>query len=86
MDRANEAVAQASRTPKTDVAKFTITARDVGTEAVRPGHMAELEEQRQALLLAAQIVLQRGRRGQSKLDSVSEHVLETAIKVAGASS
>lgn len=84
MDRANEVVVQVRKTPKTDVAKFTITAKDVGSPAVRAGHMAELEEEHRALLIAVRIALQRGKSGHSKLDSITEHCLTAALRVAEA--
>ena len=68
-------------TPKTDFAAFTITAKDVGSPAVRLGHMAELEQERQVLLLTAKLILQRAKNGQATLDSVSEFSLGSAVKV-----
>lgn len=50
-------------TPKTDFAAFTITPKDVGSQAVRPGHMAELEEERQVLLLAAKMAYRAMKSG-----------------------
>ena len=70
-------------TPATDAAKFIVTERDVGTEAVRVGHMAELEEQRQVLLLAAKLILGRIRAGQIQVGAVYEYALSMAIKQAG---
>lgn len=65
-------------TPKTQEATFTITARDVGTDAVRPGNMAQLEEERRAPLLACKAVLGRMREGGS-LSAVHEFMLECAV-------
>ena len=85
MDRASaQAVRQTSNTPKTDEVRFLITARDVNTEAVRPGHMAEMEEQRQVLLVAAKLVLQRAEAGKTTLDAISQFALESAVKMAEA--
>lgn len=85
MDRASEqAVKKTSNTPKTDEVRFLITVRDVNTEAVRPGHMAELESQRKVLLVAAKVVLQRAAQGKTTLDSISEFALESAVKMAEA--
>ena len=68
-------------TPKTEAAKFTITAMDIGTQAVRPGHMAELEEERLALLLACKATLTRIRSGVG-ISAMHEFMLEAAVKVA----
>ena len=85
MDRARAAaVKQPSSTPITDGARFTITPLDVGSEAVRPGMMADVEAHRQALFVAAKIVLQRHNAGQSTLDAVSQHALDTAVRIAEA--
>ncbi len=85
MDRAREAAVKKRRTTTlTEGAKFTITALDVGTDAVRPGMMADLEAQRQALLVAAKLVLMRHNAGQSSLDYVSQHALDVAVKIAEA--
>jgi hypothetical protein len=85
VDRAKAAaVARPSTTPKTDALKFTITPKDVGSEAVRAGHMAEMEEQRQVLLVAVRLVLERARSGKATLDSISQFALETAEKMGGA--
>lgn len=85
MDRAGEqAVKKTSNTPKTDEVRFLITFRDVNTEAVRPGHMAEMEEQRKVLLVAAKVVLQRAATWKTTLDSISEFALESAVKIAEA--
>lgn len=67
-------------TPKTDFAQFTVTPRDVGSQAIRPGHMAELEQERQVLLLAAKLTLKRIRAGKvSEMDACG---LEAAIRIA----
>lgn len=70
----------ASETPKTDAATFVITAKDVGSPAVRPGHMAELEEHRQAMLLTCKLVLRRVRKGNIPIGAAYEMALEYAIK------
>jgi hypothetical protein len=88
MDRATELLTRnlnplaKSSTPRTDEVKFTVTQRDVGTEAVRAGHMAEMEEQRKVLLVAAKLVLDRARSAKSTLDAISEFSLEAAVKMA----
>ena len=83
VDRANEqAVRKTSNTPKTDEVRFLITVRDVGTEAVRPGHMAEMEEQRKVLLIAAKLALLRAQRGKYELDGLTQFALEAAVKMA----
>jgi hypothetical protein len=80
VDRANET---AVRAPKTAFAKFVVTPRDIGSEVVRAGHMAELEEERHALLLAAKMVLKRAEAGVIKLDAVSEYALKAAVAISG---
>jgi hypothetical protein len=69
-------------TPATDAARFTITSRDVGTEAVRAGNMAELEESRMVLLLAAKLALGRIRAGNIAIGAPFEYALDRAIKMA----
>ena len=82
MQRATEQQVERRSTPATDAAKFTITQRDIGSEAVRPGHMAELEEQRQVLLLAAKLVLGRIRVAKIQIGATYEYALAMAIKQA----
>lgn len=78
------ALTNPTTTPKTAAVKFTVTEKDVGTEAVRAGNMAELEEECHMLLVAAKLALQRNRTKQSKLDAISESALETAVRIAEA--
>lgn len=68
-------------TPLTAAATFRITGLDVGTEAVRPGCMAEVEEGRHVLLSAAKIVLRRLREGHISIGAAHEAALENAIRV-----
>lgn len=84
MDRANEVLSQPQNAPRTNAAKFSITESDVGSEAVRPGHMADVEEERHTLLVAAKLVLLRHKTGKAKLDAISEVALDAAVKVAEA--
>lgn len=71
-----------SEAPKTDAVKFLITPRDVGSEAVRPGHMAELEERYQVLLLSAKLTLNRLRQSGARVGAETEYALAMAIKMA----
>lgn len=80
MQRHAAEVTEKPATPKTDAATFTITARDVGSKAVRPGHMAELEEERKVLLLTAITVLNRIRGSNIQIGAPYEFMLESAIK------
>jgi hypothetical protein len=66
-------------TPKTQAATFTITPRDVGSEAVRPGHMADVELQRRALLLACKAVQGRIKAG-LQMSAALEYMLDVAIR------
>lgn len=66
--------------------KFTITAVDVGTEAVRPGVAEQLEQERDALLLAGEAVLERIRKSQIGIGAAHEFALEAAIRMARAGS
>lgn len=75
------AVAKPGFTPRTAEATFVISSLDVGSQAVRPGCMADLEQEREVLLLAAKLVLERIRRG-GALDSICEYALDAAIKQA----
>jgi hypothetical protein len=75
---------QTATTPVTDSARFVITARDVGSDAIRPGIAAQLEQERAVLLLAAKLVLGRIRAGQVGIGAAYEHALATAIKAAEA--
>lgn len=86
MDRANPAVVDAPRdlTPRTTAATFRITELDVGTEAVRPGSMAVIEEERRMLLLAVKLALNRIRACNICIGAAQEYALETAIKTAEA--
>jgi hypothetical protein len=70
-------------TPKTKEATFTITALDVGTPAVRPGHMAELEAENQVLVAACKAILHRLRAGGISIGATYEYMLHAAITAAG---
>jgi hypothetical protein len=83
MQPSAEFLAAASRTPKTAEATFTITAVDVGSEAVRPGHMAELEVENRVLLEACKAVLHRIRSGGIAIGATHEYMLHAAITAAG---
>lgn len=71
-----------SATPKTEEATFTITARDVGSAAVRPGHMAELEAEHRVLLAACKAVLHRIRSGGVAIGASYEYMLQASIMAA----
>lgn len=71
---------QAAQTPNTVSATFEITARDVGSLAVRPGNMAELEQERDALLLACKLALSRIRTANVPIGAHYEFLLEAAVK------
>jgi hypothetical protein len=77
-----EGTKSAVATPLTDAARFTITKLDVGSEAVRPGLAAELEQERRMLLMAARLVLSRLRAARIDIGSPYEFALEQAIKLA----
>ena len=81
MDRAAEAVTEPSNTPITDRARFRITDLDVGTEAVRPGAMAEVESGQRVLLAIAKLTLKRIRETNSRIGAAHEYALECAIRV-----
>lgn len=69
-----------SETPRTDSARFRITSLDVGSEAVRLGHMAELEHEHYVLITAAKLALHRL---QNSGDAVAVFALQAAIKATG---
>lgn len=69
-------------TPLTDAARFTITKVDVGSEAVRAGIAAQIEQDRLVLLGAAKLALRRLRASGTPFDGVAESMLDNAIKVA----
>lgn len=71
---------QAQQQSLTEASKFTITAKDVGTEAVRPGCMADLEQQRNLLLAAAKMARKRLQDGGG--DALALTALNTAIAAA----
>lgn len=79
MDQASFAVQQ---TPITERSTFTITALDVGSPAVRPGAMAELEQHHQLLLRTSKAVLTRIQNGNIQVGAVFEYALERAIRIA----
>ena len=80
MDRAtSEVLEQRRQTPKTEGAKFVVTELDVGTVAVRHGHMADLEERHQVLLAAAKLVLTRVGEGKAVIGAAHEWALRCAI-------
>lgn len=70
-------------TPKTEEATFTITALDVGSPAVRPGHMADLEAENRVLLAACRTVLHRIRSSGIAIGAAYEYALQAAITAAG---
>lgn len=72
------------KTPLTDGARFTVTAKDVGSEAVRPGLMAELETERAVLLSAAKIALAHIRKGDVGIGAPYELLLSAAVALAEA--
>lgn len=74
------ATAEKPVTPKTDAATFVITTRDVGSKAVRPGLMAEMEEERKVLLLTCVTILNRVRGSNVPIGATYEFMLESAIK------
>lgn len=76
---------QATETPKTVSATFEITPLDVGSRAVRPGHMAELEQERDALLLVCKLALRRLQSQNVSIGAPYEALLEFTIKAAEAS-
>lgn len=84
MDRFQGKIAERPglKTPLTDSARFTVTKLDVGSEAVRPGLMAEIEQERQMLLLAAKLVLGHVRAGGIPIGAAHELALENAIRIA----
>ena len=71
---------QAPQPSLTEASKFTITASDVGTEAVRPGCMEDLEQQRNVLLAAARMALKRIEDGGG--DAVATVALRAAVAAA----
>jgi hypothetical protein len=71
-----------SSSPRTEASTFTISPLDVGSLAVRPGCMADVEHERQVLLLACKLVLGRIRTGQVPIGATYEYALEAAIKSA----
>lgn len=73
---------QPQQSPDTEAATFTITAADVGTRAVRPGCMADLEQQRDVLLIAARVALKRVCDDNG--DQVTALMLRAAIALARA--
>lgn len=86
MDRAAfEAAApgKPSLTSITEASTFAITAADVGTLAVRPGCMAEVEQERHLLLVASKLILATLKAGK-QLGSTYEFILEAAIRAAEA--
>ena len=81
MERAS-AAAVGMGTPITDSATFVITLLDVGSRAVRPGVMGDIELERAALLIAAKAVLRHIREGKVAIGAVQEMALETAVRIA----
>lgn len=77
-----ERIATAVKTPLTDAARFVITPKDVGSDAVRPGLMAELEHERYLLLCAARVALAHIKAGNIGIGAGYEFLLEAAVKVA----
>ena len=67
---------------KTQESTFVITPKDVGTEAVRPGCMADLEERLEVLLTAAKLVQQRLEQSKIAIGAPYEYALKAGIRVA----
>lgn len=85
MGRAVFAVTQPhNHNPITDAARFVVTPLDVGSDAVRPGCMANIERDRQALLIASRMVLNRLRDGNIQIGAAYEFALQTAVTMAEA--
>ena len=86
MDRLNSAALSnpAVETPRTAEATFTITPLDVGTKAVRPGHMADMEQQRDVLLIAAKLALKQIQGSGIRIGGQFEFALAAAIQIAEA--
>ena len=64
---------------KTQESTFVITPKDVGTEAVRPGCMADLERRNAALIAAAKLLLNRVRESNISIGATYEFVLQNAV-------
>lgn len=73
-----------SATPVTAGATFIVTKLDVGSAAVRPGIAEQLEQERNALLLASKAVLAKIRAGNIGIGMAHEYALEAAIRIAEA--
>jgi hypothetical protein len=76
-----EGTKSAVATPLTDAARFTITKLDVGSEAVRPGLAADLEQRADAAARSAARP-EPLRAGQNRHRRLHEFALEQAIKLA----
>jgi hypothetical protein len=72
-----------SLTPITESSTFAITQKDVGTLAVRPGCMAEVEQERLLLLNAAKLILATLKAGKPAGPSY-QFILEAAVRAAEA--
>lgn len=87
MDRAEFQAAAPSSKPSlthiTEASTFTITEVDVGTLAVRPGCMAEVEQERLLLLSAAKLILAT-LRAKKPIGASYEFILEAAVRAAEA--
>lgn len=69
----------------TERSTFVITASDVGTLAVRHGVAEQLEQERQALLIAGRLVLKRIREHDINIGAAYEAILESAVRMTEAS-
>lgn len=86
MDRAEFQAATSGKpslTHITDSSTFTITEMDVGTLAVRPGCMAEVEQERFLLLAAAKLIVATLKAGKP-LGASYQFILEAAVRAAEA--
>jgi hypothetical protein len=72
-----------SLTHITESSTFTITAADIGTLAVRPGCMAEVEQERLLLLNAAKLIVATLKAGKPVGPSY-QFILEAAVRAAEA--
>lgn len=78
--RAKRLRPEAAQRSITEGATFTVTEKDLGTQAVRPGCMAELEDQRDVLLAASRMAL--ARLETSEGDALAVIALRAAIAAA----
>jgi len=69
----------------TERSTFTITQLDVGSRAVRPGVAEQLEQERNALLVAGKAALAKIRESDIRIGAAHEFALEAAVRMAEAS-